>query len=680
VDFAYSEPSDLLTRDEQGNFHKTVKSSQGVRQGDPLSSLLFAIAIHPLYQSISNNAPNIRGIAIHDDFTLVGPIDELLKATENLIDEAKSYSLNVQCTKCKFIYFHSETTALTAQQQRMIEILQLPVILDCAFLLGCPIGGDILQVQNLLTKELENRLNHEANLYLSDSTISTQAAILMLRISYNRKLDYLMRCLDPRILEDKFEPDGTRSSYGIASKFDNSVLKILCARLELNAADEEDLAIIQARLPIRDGGFGLTATNNRTSFCYLASLATACRTKTNLMSFEKFADGNNIDSDCLLLDGLDFALQKSHTLCNNLTLPSSVSGFCEQFVTKSTAPRTEPLTGLQKNLLDTFNACKTKLFVKEQTAFQGQRTLPRNCTAEEKERHANETLRVQSETARLQATTAPASSLWITAFPSTPDTTMTNFEFRVASYVRLNLQPANCIYEDIVASNICDSCFGADPFKFNTWHHIGCNGHRRELTSRHHGVYNVIARHVDLMNTEVVKEPASDLQDAHLRPDLKISLHHADHFLDVTIVHPLCKKNLGFAQHQLGSAAHAEKEKNKKYLVECDKIKAKFHPFAIETFGGLGKQAGKFLTTLALFATENCCIIPAGELMTSLRNSIACAVQKGNALIVARASVRASHTFEARVNQINTVTRYDSDPSYLSRTRKKSVQRSVSQV
>lgn len=84
-----------------------------------------------------------------------------------------------------------------------------------------------------MTEELENRLNHEANLYLSDSTISTQAAILMLRISFNRKLDYLMRCLDPRILEDKFEPDGTRSSYGIARKFDSSVLKILCARLEL---------------------------------------------------------------------------------------------------------------------------------------------------------------------------------------------------------------------------------------------------------------------------------------------------------------------------------------------------------------------------------------------------------------------------------------------------------------
>ena len=51
--FAYSTPSLLLLGDKSQS-HLT--SSNGVRQGDPLSTLLFSLAIHDTYDSVAKSA------------------------------------------------------------------------------------------------------------------------------------------------------------------------------------------------------------------------------------------------------------------------------------------------------------------------------------------------------------------------------------------------------------------------------------------------------------------------------------------------------------------------------------------------------------------------------------------------------------------------------------------------
>jgi hypothetical protein len=112
------------------------------------------------------------------------------------------------------------------------------------------------------------------------------------------------------------------------------------------------------------------------------------------------------------------------------------------------------------------------------------------------------------------------------------------------------------------------------------------------------------------------------------------------------VIHPTCVSHVHRAQSLLGAAQRAEKKKNDKYLEKSTEVGAKFVPFVFETFGGLGKQAREFLRTIALFAHENSFIISPHEIMTSLRNSIACALQKGNAMIVRHATVRASRKAE----------------------------------
>ena len=59
-------------------------------------------------------------------------------------------------------------------------------------------------------------------------------------------------------------------------------------------------------------------------------------------------------------------------------------------------------------------------------------------------------------------------------------------------------------------------------------------------------------------------------------------------------------------------------------------------------YGGLGAKANEFLSSFTRFARENSHVIPPGEIMNSLRYSLAVVLQKGNALIIQRAMNKAT--------------------------------------
>ena len=309
----------------------------------------------------------------------------------------------------------------------------------------------------------------------------------------------------------------------------------------------------------------------------------------------------------------------THRRCDSLKLPKTASDFCAQFVRTSRDPRAAPLVGLQKNLTDTYNLQVANKFVNELTA-SGNRY---NC-------------------ARLKAVQAPGSSNWITAFPSGPDTTMTDFQFCTASFMRLNIHPTLCTKEAIAFTEDCLSCHTEGALNQNPWHWVGCNSHLKDFTTRHDSLCNVLARHIGLLHAEVVNEPTDEFVDSDLRPDLKVSLHQQVYYFDFTVAHPLTESNLISAQAVLGTTMRSEGIKDDKYLDFCKQLGAEFVPFAFETYGGLGAKAKKFLSSLARFARENSHVIPPGEIMNSLRYSLAVVLQKGNALIVQRAMNRAT--------------------------------------
>ena len=199
VDFAYSVPSDLYIRNGDGKLWPGIYSAQGVRQGDPLSSLLFALTIQPIYEAVVQTHPTLKATAIHDDITLVGPADDLASAYSTIADLADAIGLQVQPSKCQFIYFHNDTSPLSSSVHSFLSQHHIPLQQSSAIILGAPIGATIHDIQALAALMLKDQMLVLQTL-LHDA-MPIQEALLLLRISSTHKLDYLLRCVPPSAME-----------------------------------------------------------------------------------------------------------------------------------------------------------------------------------------------------------------------------------------------------------------------------------------------------------------------------------------------------------------------------------------------------------------------------------------------------------------------------------------------
>jgi len=188
--------------------------------------------------------------------------------------------------------------------------------------------------------------------------------------------------------------------------------------------------------------------------------------------------------------------------------------------------------------------------------------------------------------------------------------------------------------------NNCYSCHLYSPqdlslVEKNEWHHLTCmQGHGgREITIRHNQVVATIDRFARLAGATVVVEPKNLFSESSKRPDLQIIMGHKHYLLDVTITHPTAPANLSHSQKPLGQAHAAEKLKCRKYDQITQEQHAIFVPFVIETYGGLGVCAQKLLNELSIFAIDHAVIRSRYDIVNGLRYSIACSVQRGNAMI-----------------------------------------------
>ena len=106
--FAYSMPSTLLLERADGDF---IESRNGVRQGDPLSALLFCLYMRDVYAAVAN-AANVTLYAFVDDLHVVGEPAEVLKALTALETALPAVSLTCNTSKSQFAYFHNEQAPL----------------------------------------------------------------------------------------------------------------------------------------------------------------------------------------------------------------------------------------------------------------------------------------------------------------------------------------------------------------------------------------------------------------------------------------------------------------------------------------------------------------------------------------------------------------------------------------
>ena len=139
VDFAYSTPSVLLLERGGGN---AIRSENGVRQGDPLSALLFCVYMREVLNEVSERA-NVQLYGFFDDLNVVGTPGEVLKAFDALrTDLLLAVSLTCNTTKSHFAYFHDDTAPLMRSQRQALAEHDVQFHDSWVQVLGAVVGKD----------------------------------------------------------------------------------------------------------------------------------------------------------------------------------------------------------------------------------------------------------------------------------------------------------------------------------------------------------------------------------------------------------------------------------------------------------------------------------------------------------------------------------------------------------
>jgi hypothetical protein len=172
----------------------------------------------------------------------------------------------------------------------------------------------------------------------------------------------------------------------------------------------------------------------------------------------------------------------------------------------------------------------------------------------------------------------------------------------------------------------------APLLKQDMWHWLGCtNGVAgAALQQRHNRVRNLLRDHV-LRAKGIAQLEPTNLGNDNKRPDLLVTFRGTQYILDVAVIHQLAYSHLV----RRGSPMLAkEQEKIRKYKAMARQQQMDFVPFIMDTSGGLGPAAVKFLQKLSVHSRDLNGAWSQAEIDGRLRDTLAVAIQDGNWRIV----------------------------------------------
>ncbi|KAL0209004.1 hypothetical protein P9112_011591 [Eukaryota sp. TZLM1-RC] len=121
-----------------------LKSSSGVKQGDPLGPLLFCLAIHKTFNIIKQKYPSIKIVAYMDDISLIGSFNLLELVAQEIADSYENIGLYLNASKCLLIGSSAQDLVIND------SIVPFTNYSSDAFkFLGCWLGN-VPQIQNEL--------------------------------------------------------------------------------------------------------------------------------------------------------------------------------------------------------------------------------------------------------------------------------------------------------------------------------------------------------------------------------------------------------------------------------------------------------------------------------------------------------------------------------------------------
>jgi Reverse transcriptase (RNA-dependent DNA polymerase) len=246
-DWTYGNRSKLY--DSTGRF--LFYSECGVRQGDSLAALWFALATLPILKQAAKDFPNVTAMSIMDDVSLMGPIVEAVECSKFIINEWRK--INLTAVPEKSVIIHNVSADMD-----LIRSTGYRSTSDGHVLLGAPVG-----TEEYIKDELENKLRTYTQTVDLITTFPAILAVPLLRSCIASKPNYIMRCLEPNM------------TAHMAVQFDNIIDKALSTICDISTVTFNKYSSTVRTLPAYLGGIGLSSAANTRVHAYTASFSAA---------------------------------------------------------------------------------------------------------------------------------------------------------------------------------------------------------------------------------------------------------------------------------------------------------------------------------------------------------------------------------------------------------------------
>jgi len=626
--WAYGGESPLYVYERDGSVHTTLQSRRGVRQGDPLAALAFALTVQPLYEAALHDLPSVRGIAIQDDLSVVGPAEEVMQVFDRIMKLSPDYCLDLQVPKCKVLLpadaSQREAVAAMAAERNLPTTDKLLTVLGTR-IARCSDDDALIEAECLSEAE-QHQLMFE-RLAHPEMQADPQVALLLLRACALPRMHYVARTTRPSLL---------RSA---AERFDGDALRCFGRLVGIDTAQLDAARLRQITLPLSEGGFGIRPLSRVSTAAYLAA---------GMLALSDLIDA--LPSDDAQARWPDHPLCRSLQQCFN-TLAAEPNGVQLDSVIRHgllDGPAEHWASGLWTRLKAALcSAEKDDCLEHIQSGIQKAVTL-------ELEIRLLETLKDPSTTSvrdriRLVALSAPHAARAMSVLPTEECFRMSSSQVRSLCRRRLGLVPK----EQLVHHRCpCTAARTDLPFKRDSTHIDVCKKLKYGTVLRHNAVLYAAAQFSGMCGFTHVVEPASlakrmrrhaatsrtgtarpvhggdadeldddddDSDDSEImladsgqqrhliarRADLLVAGASYFGYADVSITHPAQaalrtkSSNPPAAVVPLHAAKRCERFKTELYKKCPAFADYKVTPVVLESYGGIGVKAVEFVRLLA---------------------------------------------------------------------------------
>lgn len=565
-----------------------ILSQRGVRQGNPLSSLLFAVVLQDALEAFQEKFPLLRIVAVHDDVAFqADSVEETIEAIGFMKSLTEPLGLEMVATKCGA---HCASTSKAEEVQRATGIT---VKADGIVFAGTPIGSD-----NFTAAFADSAAEKvcEGIDTLVGLPLPRQDMYALLRLSFQQRLAHLTRTLPWNFLRNAIH------------KTEDRVHEVVMSLTQQPSSTWTENQRKQLCLPIRLGGVGLRDTTEL--------LADACRLSAAGLAQGHLTEGHEALQPFKGESGQDLISSWHRLVASNTELWNEQEA--------NINPESAPVV-LRSVQQDYSKHIATKRY----------ESLLNSCCSSRAGKKMS---------ARLKSLACRQSGAWLTVLPIHPAVTLSNQDFSIGLRQRLGVPQ---MQND--TSTLKVTCFCGTPLTPQDIddHAMTCKALSGTATMRHDKITGFWCRLCRKVGRATSLEPRLSLLKSHERLQegrhataaegacgdiLTVKPGGIVQVLDTSITHPAADTYMQKAATEAGAAAKLrEISKIEKYAKQGQHC-YQFVPLVTETYGRLGTEAMKFLNELADEASTPDSGIHKADFVRSALTEMSIALVRGNAL------------------------------------------------